>query len=573
MVCHGHGMRMTRDCEFPFTAVAGMEKARQALALLAVDPGLKGVLIAGGPGSAKSLLARAFGGVFADAPFVEAPAGVTEDRLTGALDWEQAIAMGRRELTPGLLARAHGGVLFVDEINRMPREQSRHIAAALGEGCMRVERDGISAVLPAGFALVGTYDPAGGSVDAALQDPVGMHVTERGDASLAARMEIARRVEAFDRNPAAFAECHGRQMAALRARIAAARRRLPRVDASDELIGRLSQAALEAGIEGHRADIFAARLVRARAAWMGRDSADESDFEAALELVLLPRARARSPEAEPSTAPASPGDAEGRDEDRLIPPADSAAPAGLLDFAAPGRHAGKREQRHTAGTRGRYVRATADRPASPRVAVEATLRAAAPYQRLRGPAGTPIRIEASDLRYKRFEAQRGGLVIFVADASGSMALNRMSQAKGAAMRLLREAYRRRDRVALIGFRGSRAEVLLPPGRSTEAAVRALGNLPAGGGTPLAAGLSAALELARRGRECDDREPLLVVLTDGCANVSRGAGGVWQELADVGAQVRSEGIASVVLDTSRRFVSAGEAARLARLLGGRHVALP
>jgi magnesium chelatase subunit D len=269
-------------------------------------------------------------------------------------------------------------------------------------------------------------------------------------------------------------------------------------------------------------------------------------------------------------------------DDLLIPAADCKLPEDLLNLALLNgsgytrrRNANSRDK--TDWRRGRYIRAAAANPGNAgRIAVEATLRAAAPFQRQRPQSRqTAIRITADDLRYKQFKQKAGILVIFAVDASGSMAMNRMNQAKGALLRLLGQAYLHRDNVALISFRSNGAEVLLPPTRSVELARRALEDLAVGGGTPLAAGIEAALQLARRARDNAARQAMLVLLTDGSANVSRRDSpreAVWSELRDICAAFRLDGFPSVVIDTKHRLLSGGEAERLAKMLGGKYVYL-
>lgn len=591
---------------FPFSAVAGMEIAKQALLLLAVDPELKGVLIAGGPGTAKTILARAFPSLLPGAeqrPFVEMPLGATEEGLLGCLHWERALRTGAREIVDGLLARAHGGTLYVDEANLLPRGIAREIGNALQEGCLRVERDGLSATCPTRFVLIGSYDPNEGEVSPVMGDAVGIHVTVRTSLPVEERVEILRRVAAYHMDPEAFIESQAAQTALLKARIASGRSRLGQVELSEKDLLWLSQTAARFGIESHRADIFAARLARARAALMGRHAVHQDDLETAVELALLPRAgqcasrnmRTPSPQPECSPSegwagpPATGIHSPAVETDGLIlPPADGSLPPNVWGLpvkasARAGRGRGAAQTNSRAC--GRYVRAATGPSSCGRVAIEATLRAAAPHQlTLRNPSPDNqdelrIVVREEHLRWKQFKRPASILVIFAVDASGSMAMNRIRQAKGAVLKLLAEAHRRRDKVALISFRGSGAEVLLPPSRSTDFAKRVLAKAPVGGGTPLASGIRACLELARRARLGDLPDSLLVLITDGGANTTlRGMPcsrpeEVWEELDAVCGAVRLEGVASVVIDTSHRHISGGKGERLAHMLGGRYLSLP
>jgi magnesium chelatase subunit D len=577
---------------FPFSAVIGMDLAKQALLLLAVEPGLKGVLIAGGSGIGKTLLARGFGAFLADEsrPFVEVPLGVTADRLSGSLDLERTLLTGKRHIAGGLLALAHGGVLYVEGTNLLDRGLLLHVAGALNTGAVHLERDKVSAEFPSEFLFVGSYDPNEGEIGAALFDSVGLHVREVGPLSHEHRVEILTRAAAFDRDPLAFAEQYAAEQALLTAQIAKARSLLPRIEITIDDRRRLSRTALQLGVEGHRADIFSIRLARAHAALMGHISVQERDLEAAVQLVLLPRAmvfpESRST-AEPQrketfNGPTEPGDAHISDahiEDLIIQAIDCGMPDGLLDPPMPksleqSRTGRRKGLERPAWDRGKYVHSVIRNPRSRRIAIEATLRAAALRQcgRTKGQTAA-IHVIPSDLRFKEFRQKAGMLIILAVDVSGSMALNRLNQAKGALIRLLREAYLHRDRVALVSFRGDWAQVLLQPSRSVELAKRALDSLPAGGGTPLAAGLHAAHRLAQCARRSGVRQALLVLFTDGRPNVAMGQGAIWGELEEICADLQLEGVASVVIDTSHHSVSNGGAEKLAKLLGGRHVYMP
>ena len=583
---------------FPFVAVTGLELAKQALLLLAVDPALKGVLIASPPGWGKSLLARSFQALVPELPWVELPLGATEDRLLGGLDFQRTLSTGKPQTTRGILGSAHRGIVHVDGVNLLDGRLARHLASALNRGFVDLEREGISDRLASDFGLVGTYNPEEGAVAAALADSVAIHVLDPGELSGEERLEMLGRVAAFDRDPVGFARWHAGATRLLRRRIEEARSRLVSVDASAGDRRRLSQAALDLGVEGSRADIFALAVARAHAAFMERSWVVDEDIRAAVRLVLLPRAVAAGvtpiPAPQPDTAEGedggpSPPMPRGASEDLVLPAFDCPAPknalrlpprSGPANNRQPGR--GSHSSPRREWNRGRFQRAVEAREGANKVALAATLRAAAPSQKLRQAAhGSPaIQIAESDLRFKQFRHNASIRIVFAVDASGSMAMNRIQQAKGAVIRLLDQAQRDRDEVALIGFRGSHAEVLMPPSRSVERARQALDSLPVGGGTPLAAGLEEALRLARCVPASGPRDTLLVLLTDGKANVPRQPQEgverqetIWREIEQVCAALTGEGVVSVVIDTTQREVSDGEAARLAILLNGRAVHLP
>jgi magnesium chelatase subunit D len=331
---------------------------------------------------------------------------------------------------------------------------------------------------------------------------------------------------------------------------------------------------------------------RASAALALRDEVEREDFELAVRLVLLPRATQR-PEpapaepAEPADSAPVPQDGQSEQEAELASADGELAEevleaidvdlAGVLDslpFASQ-RRAATGSRGSTEGRRGRHVASVPGDPRRRRIDVVATLRAAARWQRLRPRGARRIAIRADDVRVKRFRSKAGALFLFAVDASGSMALNRMRQAKGAVHALLEQAYVNRDRVALLSFRGDAPQLLLPPTGSVELVRRAVDQLPTGGGTPLAAALVSCLDLATQAMRRGFGSVVLVLLTDGRANVGLRAprAGVDEELRQLAAGVARSAIRSLVIDTQRGYLSQGSAARLASWLGGRYLYLP
>ncbi len=647
---------------YPFAAVAAHGPAKHALLLLAIEPELRGVLIASETGSAKSVLARAFASIFAESPstighgspqgpcqstcrgippwapllrrskrggtmrgahggtplqgqidtqMIELPLGVTEDRLLGGLDLERTLSTGKRQVSPGLLAQADGLVCYAGSVNLLDSQTAAHLAQALDSRRVSVERESVSATHSADFVLVATFNPAEGGPSSLLRDRVGLIVESSADASTDERAEIIERDFRFEKDPAAFEEDFAFETAQIKQAIEAGRTRLPRVQVSKERRRQIAQIAMRLGVEGNRADLFALKAARANAALAARDAVDDDDLVVAIQLVLAPRAttlplaeevaetQTESSEQEKDQHSQS----ENRDsadsspagiEDVIIAAIDSRAPKDLLaaeQQRSRSSRSGKRFKSSTS-TRGRYVRSEPRRTRDARVAIDATLRAAAPFQlrrtlvdsRATRPApgnetgsathsGRRVKVQPSDLRYKKFKHRSGIMFIFAVDASGSMALNRMAQAKGALTRLLGEAYLHRDKVALISFRGEGSQVLLAPTRSVELAKRLVDAMPAGGGTPISAGVLKAIELARVSRHQGLSQAMLVLFTDGRANVRlRHGRAIEDELKQLGALLRAEGIASVIVDTKAKFLSNGEGVALARRLGARYVYL-
>jgi magnesium chelatase subunit D len=621
----------------PFSALVGLDAARQALLLLAVDPALGGAVIAAGVGTGKSSLARAFASIMARAdellavpvlPFVELPVGVTEDRLLGGLDLEATLARGARVHRSGLLARAHTGLLYADGVNLLDDSMINHLLAALDSGVVRVEREGISTVEAARFALLATYDPAEGPPRRHLMDRVGLIVAPLSQAPATARAEVVRRNLAQHQQASDWRD----EDDLLAAAIIVAREALPTITISDAQIQQLAEAALALGVEGHRADLFAMRAALAAAALAGREAVADEDLERAIRLVMLPRATRTpqfeeeappqppppQPEAEtppPSNNDERPDDPETAEpppptpddltvEDLILAALDTEIPPDILETPFSVRRSGRSGSRgSTSGTRGRHIRSIPGMPSQGRLDVIATLRAAAPWQNVRNDEAQPntaqatpringalpvaptarVRLRADDLHIKKYRSKAGTLFCFVVDASGSMALHRMRQAKGAVNALLQQAYVHRDQVALLAFRGDRADLLLPPSQSVELAKRALDVLPTGGGTPLAAALLAAYQTAEQARSRGIHRTTLVLITDGRPNVpltidpthskAERMEQARQEVQTLSARLQSAGIGAVVIDTQRSYVSRGEAQQLAAWLSGRYVYLP
>lgn len=652
---------------FPLNAVVGQESIRQALLLLAVDPGLGGMVIAGRRGTAKSVLARALHDLLppirairrscchanpADpsdwddatwahratisrtpvsalipAPFVQVPLGVSEDRLLGSVDVTASIRHGIPVFQPGLLAEAHRGVLYVDELNLLEPGIANVLFTVVDGGVNRVEREGISFHHPCRPLLIATYNPSEGELRAHLMDRLAMVLSADTPLSLSERVEAVERVLQQASDPAAFWQRHGPGLKTLQLRILKARRLLHRVSLTAPQVRYLVEEAIRAGVEGHRADLFAVRVARAQAAWQGRRHVEADDLRLAVELVILPRsaalatATASEPEPPPPSKPQSEpesepvGDSESEEEP---PPADSDviqpssesipdtflfSPEGVLLDPHLLAQVARCHARHgkagggglvRSADRGRYVKPQLPHGPIHHLAIDATLRAAAPYQRARRRHmgcrhGQKLLLREDDLRVKQLVRKAGSLVIFVVDASGSMAFNRMQAAKGAALQLLAEAYRSRDQVALITFRGRRAELQLPPTRSITAASRRLIRLPCGGGSPLAHGLALAVRVGENARQSKDvGEVLIVLISDGKANVSLRQSlvaptedgperavlsEIRQEVLGIAAAIRRLGIELLVIDTSHRHLPSDLAAELVLRADGRLQPLP
>ncbi len=585
---------MSATPPFPLSALVGQDELKLALLLHGVDPRLGGVLIRGEKGSGKSTAARGLAALLPGAAaFVELPVGATEDRVVGSLDLEEALVEGRRRLQPGLLAAAHGGVLYVDEVNLLPDHLVDLLIDAAAFGVNRVERDGLALEHECRFVLVGSMNPEEGELRPQLLDRFGLAVEVRAPTDPALRAEVVRRRLAYDADPTVFAAGYKAEEQEVAAALAAATGTLPDVTLPDEVVVFAARLCAELGAEGLRADLVLARGARALAAFEGREAATADDV-ARLAALALAHRRRRGPLDAPGLDPAElaqaleqvgepsrhgdEADDEFDDEFDRPPPAGSrtppASPASgvplALHVSRPSGALGRRARGQA--PRGGVVAGRAPDAGRPvtDVALGATVTAAAARRALEPEAPA---LERADLRQAIREARTAHLVILAVDASGSMGSNRrMEAAKGAALSLLVDAYQRRDRVALVTFAGEEATVALRPTGSVEVARTRLGELPTGGRTPLAAGLRAALEVARTAARTDPgRRPVLVLVTDGRATAPLpDPGGAALAAAD---QVARAGVEALVVDAEDGDIRLGLARNLADAMGASYVALP
>ncbi|MEO3977054.1 putative cobaltochelatase [Streptomyces sp. CAU 1734] len=657
---------------YPFTALVGQDDLRLALLLNAVSPRVGGVLVRGEKGTAKSTAVRALAALIPEVPvvsgcrfscdpsapdpgcpdgphevlpagpsgaggagarparMVELPVGASEDRLVGALDIERALAEGVKAFEPGLLADAHRGILYVDEVNLLHDHLVDVLLDAAAMGASYVEREGVSVRHAARFLLVGTMNPEEGELRPQLLDRFGLTVEVAASRDPELRVEVVRRRLAYDDDPAGFAARWAGEEDALRARIVAARALLPSVVLGDGALRQIAATCSAFEVDGMRADIVMARTATALAAWAGRAEVLPEDVRRAA-LLALPHRRRRNPfdapgldedklddtlrefgeddpdpDPDPGAGPDGPGDGggggggqpaeDGPGESRArddgagagAEPGTGGEPGGAGGgeqravragepfrtkmLSVPGFGEGAAGRRSPArAEHGRTTGSRRPRGALTKLHLAATVHAAAPHQRARGRGGRGLVVRRDDLRQAVREGRESNLVLFVVDASGSMAARqRMTAVKGAVLSLLLDAYQRRDKVGLVTFRGKEAEVALPPTSSVDTAAARLDLLPTGGRTPLAAGLLKAHDVLRVERMRDPaRRPLLVVVTDGRAT----GGPEPTALASRAARLHAaDGTASVVVDCESGLVRLGLAGALAAELRGTAVTL-
>lgn len=601
---------------FPFSAIVGQPQLKTALLLCAVDPSLGGVLIRGDKGTAKSTAARALTDVLptirrvagcayncapgqpaehcevctgaeaesASVPFITLPLGATEDRVLGTLDLQRALQGAERAFKPGLLAAAHRGILYIDEVNLLPDHLVDVLLDVAAMGVNSVQREGLSITHPARFALIGTMNLEEGDLRPQLLDRFGLMVEVAAPRDKTLRAEVVRRRIAFEADQAAYAEKWTIEQQALRTQIEAAQTLLPQVELSDAMLDLISHLCCEFEVASLRADIVMHKASRGLAALAGRAEVTPENIRNAAELVL-PHRRRRKPFEQPGldrdrlddlmqqaqqpqeAGDSSPQDGDGepsqneQQEQQVFAPASAGSARQIkVESNNATAMAGRRSEQKDAA-RGRMIRAVPDdNPAS--LAIGATLRSAA----LRSVGSDQgFHVETADLHRQVRIGKSANLIVFVVDASGSMAAQRRMEAvKGAVLALLTDVYQRRDQVAVIAFRGESASLLLSPTRSVDLAEQNLRELPTGGRTPLPHALQLASEVLLK---AGDVPPLLVLLTDGKANVPLIDGGdPWRETLALADTLAARNTPTLVLDTEAGYLRLGRAAQLAQALG-------
>ncbi len=567
-------------------------------------------------------------------PIVDLPVGATEDRLVGSLDIEEAIKTGNRVFEPGLIAATHRGILYIDEVNLLNDHLVDILLDAAAMGRNYVEREGISITHRSEFILVGTMNPEEGDLRPQLLDRFGLAVEVEGRFSPEERQSIVKRRIAYESDPQGFMAEWQDAEEEERARVLRSQALLSDVVVSDEILSLITSICAEYDVDGMRGDIVMYKTASTIAAYENRTDVNAEDVREAANLALLHRQR-RQPFQQPNLAteqldsmvddfqgqdnqressdrPQDQGEDDSepsdlpRSEDDSGPPEpesdsdnepENSGPGSLgqeqqfevgdpfavrqLNLKPPDqrsrRASGRRNVTITDSTAGRYVRSKMPDGKASSLALDATLRAAAPHQNSRravSDSENAVLIESWDIRDKVRESMSGSLVLFVVDASGSMgAQRRMVAVKGAIMSLLLDAYQRRDRVGLISFRGTKSELLLPPTNSVDLAKVHLQDMPTGGRTPLSAGLFKALEIIETERIKDrDVLPLLVLLSDGRGNVALGQDSPLDEAYSAAGIIGEEKVPSVVVDTESGFLRLGMVQLVAEAMGAQYLKL-
>jgi len=659
---------------FPLAGVVGQESIKTALLLCGVNPRIGGVVISGSRGTAKSIMARAVhsllppievvkgNGFNADkesgefdsflkaqldsgklslddletevipTPFVQVPLDVLEDRLLGSVDVEKSVRTGVTVFEPGLLARAHRGVLYVDDINLLDESTSNLLLEALSTGWVTVEREGLSVRHPCRPLLIATFNPEEAELREHLMDRIGICLSADAEPlSQDERLDAVQRALDFSESPATMTEQFKETSDAMETSIIFAREYLKDLRVARAQAKYLCEEAIRSGVQGHRGELFAIEVARASAALNGRDRVDAEDLQTGVKLCIAPRGTQISapPEDDMMEAPPPPPPPNNQEEEdqpeteqeeqEETPPEEQEDQAPPIPeefmFDVEGvaldpevmkftnkANSGKSGSRGMifSDERGRYIKPMMPKGRVRKLAVDATMRTAAPYQKKRRARAEEaaaasgdrskirgVYIEGSDVRAKKMARKAGSLVVFVVDASGSMALNRMNAAKGAAVNLLGEAYQSRDKICLITFQGDFAQVLLPPTRSIAMAKNRLERMPCGGGSPLAHALNQAAQVGMTAQKTGDvGEVLVVCISDGRANVPlstsvgeptdepMGKAALKEEVLNTAKLLGTlPSFKLLMLDTENKFVSTGLAKEIAAAAQGKYHYIP
>lgn len=602
-----------------------MEKAKEAILLTLVNPFAGGLLLSGEKGTGKSTLVRS-ARELVDAPWVEIPISITEDRLFGSIDAEEAIRSGHKKLLPGLIDEADKGIIYIDDVNLLRDDLLSAVLNIREAGGYRLERDGLSEQRDTSFTVLAVMNPESGTLSSSSLDRFGLFAQADPSYDDETRLEIIRRVLDFEKDGIAFRAKWQEETDALKKKIKDARDALSKVEVSAAMIQLAAVYTLKAHVAGHRADIYLIEAARAEAALEGRKYVLPKDLEKAAEFVLPHRMRkaeeqqgqpseempqehpeednkpqqeeeqqtpqdnefSHPPEAQPPQINTE--DADDSSHEQNQDNAQMSNPRGQsrerIDDAdlhvnlppmwiepskdrKPKKGSGKRSLTMTDLMQGRYVRAEIPKAKTSDIAFDATLRAAAPYQKARPSNGCAVVIRKDDLRSKVREKRTGNIFLFVVDASGSMgARERMKTVKGVIFKILLDAYQKRDRVGMVAFRKNQAEVLLPVTRSVDFAQKKLATMPTGGKTPLAKGLLKAEDvLDMLYRQDANQDPVMILITDGRAtsSLNKGTNPVTDALEEA-KRIGRRNIPVAVIDTESGFIKLGLAKKLAKAMG-------
>lgn len=603
---------------YPFSAIIGQEAMKKALLLNVVNPKIGGVLINGEKGTAKSTAVRALSPLI-DKKIVEMPLSISEDRLVGSIDMEKTLEGGSVYFEEGVLKKADQNILYVDEVNLLQDYIIDILLDVSANGMNRIEREGVSFSHQSDFILVGTMNREEGELRPHFLDRFGLYVNIQGEKDPRVRVDILKNRHAYEENRQVFCQSFRDQETKFKGLISEAKERMKQIIVSEENLQKIISLCLQANVMGHRADLVMEQTAKAIAALNGRIEINDQDIEEAAFFALMHRQKERSPQQQEDTDSQEP---EEEQQENQPEPEDDDAPSEeenphpeqdeekqsekddnnkeqpkpgkpqtenfeigqdfkLKDFGHRSdrrvrRGQGKRTNSRSASKSGRYIFTTMQRKNND-LALDATIRAAAPFQGQRKSNGMAINIREEDIREKVRQKKIANLLVFVVDASGSMGANqRMVETKGAIMSLLKDAYVKRDKICLVAFRGEEAQVLLPPTRSVERGYKLLENMEIGGKTPLNAGLTKGIQVIKSElKKAPELMPMMIVITDGKGNVSLADDKKPKaELFEIGEKIREfKQINTMVIDIEKQgMMRFGIAKELAGMMNSEYRAM-
>ncbi len=605
---------------YPFSAIIGQEAMKKALLLNVVNPKIGGVLINGEKGTAKSTAVRALSPLI-DKKIVEMPLSISEDRLVGSIDMEKTLEGGSVYFEEGVLKKADQNILYVDEVNLLQDYIIDILLDVSANGMNRIEREGVSFSHQSDFILVGTMNREEGELRAHFLDRFGLYVNIQGEKDPRVRVDILKNRHAYEENRQVFCQSFRDQETKFKGLISEAKERMKQIIVTEENLQKIISLCLQANVMGHRADLVMEQTAKAIAALNGRIEINDQDIEEAAFFALMHRQNERSPQQQEEEKTDSQEPEEEQQENQPEPEDDDAPSEEenphpeqdeekqsekddnnkeqpkpgkpqtenfeigqdfkLKDFGHRSdrrvrRGQGKRTNSRSASKSGRYIFTTMQRKNND-LALDATIRAAAPFQGQRKSNGMAINIREEDIREKVRQKKIANLLVFVVDASGSMGANqRMVETKGAIMSLLKDAYVKRDKICLVAFRGEEAQVLLPPTRSVERGYKLLENMEIGGKTPLNAGLTKGIQVIKSElKKAPELMPMMIVITDGKGNVSLADDKKPKaELFEIGEKIREfKHINTMVIDIEKQgMMRFGIAKELAGMMNSEYRAM-
>jgi len=604
---------------YPFTAIVGQEEVKRALFLNLICPQIGGVLLSGQKGTAKSTIVRALAALLPDKEVVTLPLNATEDRILGSIDLEKALKYGEQHFEAGILAKAHNQILYIDEVNLLSESLVNTILDVAASGVNRVEREGISYEHPCRFILVGTMNPEEGGLKPQLLDRFGFFVDVNASINVRERIEIMTKRLAYEADSESFCRKYADKEQELLSQILQAQGQFESIELDDNILHLIADVCMKASCAGHRGDLALALGAKALAAFRNKSKVDLKEVMDVRDLALIHRLRSaqnekqekqdenqqdeqdenhdsaqnenqdKNPENDfpldqdlemeiPSFDFENPAKEEENQKEELFDMAEAYQVGNILetdkDKIQRSKGNGKRSKTKTNTKSGRYIKVKYPKGKIEDLAFDATLRAAAPFQAIRKKNGLKVNIQQSDFREKVREKRIGNTILFLVDASGSMGVQkRMVEAKTAVFSLLQDAYKKRDRVALMSFRGEEAEMILPPTRSIDLAYRMLQDIKTGGRTPLAHALE-QMNTSLKALSSKDKEllPVIVLLTDGKANWVEGKTNPLQAAYKNAENLANESAKIVLVDTETGFLKLGLGNKLAEKMEAEYIRL-